>query len=76
MVEKVPVLLVLLVQELAEGLLEPLVLYAVAERVLVQVAWVVEMVECRELVLAGLPVWDIPVPAQAGVVWDRMVVVV
>jgi len=61
------VLLVLLVQELAEGLLEPLV-YVVAERVLVQAAWVVEMVECMELEPVALLVWGILALARAGVV--------
>lgn len=60
MVEKVLVLLVLLVQELAEGLLEPLV-YVVA----VQAAWVVEMVELGP---AALRVWDILAPVRADVV--------
>ena len=61
------VLLVLLVQELAVGLLEPLV-YAVAERALVQAAWIVEMVECMELELAALLVWDILALARVDVV--------
>jgi hypothetical protein len=66
-VEKALVLLALLVQELAEGLLEPQV-YVVAERVLVQAAWVVEMVECMELEPVALLVWDILAPARSGVV--------
>jgi hypothetical protein len=34
----------------------------------VQVAWVVEMVECMELEPVALLVWDILAPARAGVV--------
>jgi hypothetical protein len=62
--EKVRALLVLLVQELAEGLIEPLVC-VVAKHVLVQAAWVVEMVGLGP---AARRVWDILALAMAGVV--------
>jgi hypothetical protein len=69
------VLLALLVQELEEGLLEPLV-YVVVEHVLVQAAWAVEVVERKALEAAALLVWDILALERAGVVRDRLVVVV